>query len=579
MLGAARGRGVVLPRGVAPHRGAPESAGHRPCARPAPGGAPAPRRHSRRHQSAGPSACALHRRPPSGRRARRGRLGGRESAGGARRAGSAREQGRRCRAVPSGGCRSPRRARSRGRSASWCRWRVSCRSRTCGCSSMRSAIVRAEDPDAHLLDCRRRTGARALEQHAVDAGVAKQRDVRRLRAARGDARILSVRRRVRAVVRLRQLAKRRPRSDGERVAGGGDRRRRRARVRRPARRGNRAGRAAATRSRVPSAGIWRTPRRRVPPATGIARRRSSRFSWRASARQLLDVYPDAIAARRAGERGVRHEGRDSRRRHVLLHGARMSSNACTATSGIACRCAWPPCRLQSGTSAAGIPREHWHSGLALPLEFNAELVDYLKATAQGEPRDCSASRLYARRFSRWLRIPGGAGSGTPGQRGPGLSCSARSTPPIGIFVPPHNALSKRGLAAVARHGLNVLGSFLSFRPVDAPVGGADAGELVARPPLPDAHGPNARSDRFVYPFVLRYATHAEFGCHSLVPGTTLDELVSRVRGSAAGRRRLLPRDPLLGGRPAAQGRDCGDFSITRRGAADVRFVPAEELFA
>src|ERR1019366_1109405 len=36
--------------------------------------------------------------------------------------------------------------------------------------------------------------------------------------------------------------------------------------------------------------------------------------------------------------------------------------------------------------------------------------------------------------------------------------------PISVFVPPHNALSKRGLSAVASAGLNILGSFLSFRP-------------------------------------------------------------------------------------------------------------------
>ena len=36
----------------------------------------------------------------------------------------------------------------------------------------------------------------------------------------------------------------------------------------------------------------------------------------------------------------------------------------------------------------------------------------------------------------------------------------------------------------------------------------------------------AKSDAFVYPHVLRYSGHAEFGCHSLVPGTTLEELVA-----------------------------------------------------
>jgi hypothetical protein len=35
----------------------------------------------------------------------------------------------------------------------------------------------------------------------------------------------------------------------------------------------------------------------------------------------------------------------------------------------------------------------------------------------------------------------------------------------------------------------------------------------------------AKHDRFVYPFTLRYRDHAEFGCHSLIPGTSVDELV------------------------------------------------------
>ena len=30
----------------------------------------------------------------------------------------------------------------------------------------------------------------------------------------------------------------------------------------------------------------------------------------------------------------------------------------------------------------------------------------------------------------------------------------------------------------------------------------------------------------MYPHVLRYRRHAEFGCHSLIPDTTLEDLVS-----------------------------------------------------
>ena len=64
-----------------------------------------------------------------------------------------------------------------------------------------------------------------------------------------------------------------------------------------------------------------------------------------------------------------------------------------------------------------------------------------------------------------------------------------------------------------------------MRPWDA----RTLGQLVARPPA-IAPTPAARkSDRMIYPHVLRYRHHAEFGCHSLIPGTTVEELVQRFR--------------------------------------------------
>ena len=35
-----------------------------------------------------------------------------------------------------------------------------------------------------------------------------------------------------------------------------------------------------------------------------------------------------------------------------------------------------------------------------------------------------------------------------------------------------------------------------------------------------------KSDRLIFPHVLRYRRHGEFGCHSLIPGTTVAELVA-----------------------------------------------------
>src|SRR5262249_1426213 len=148
---------------------------------------------------------------------------------------------------------------------------------------------------------------------------------------------------------------------------------------------------------------------------------------------------------------------------------------------------------------------------------------------------------------------------------------------VSVFVPPHNALSKRGLAAVAAAGLNILGSFLSFRPSMRPWDARPAGNWWRVRRFRASTG-RTRSARFVYPHVLRYERHAEFGCHSLVPGTTLDDLVSGFEEAR---------------------RAGGDFCLATHywevsdpmkvvmmrlldhasSCADVTFVAAEDLFA
>jgi hypothetical protein len=96
---------------------------------------------------------------------------------------------------------------------------------------------------------------------------------------------------------------------------------------------------------------------------------------------------------------------------------------------------------------------------------------------------------------------------------------------IRIFVPPHNALSKRGLEAVSAAGLNLLGSFLSFRPSMRPWEPRTLGNWQRVRAYRSSLG-RGKADRMIYPHVLRYRRHAEFGCHSLIPGTTLEELVA-----------------------------------------------------
>ena len=232
----------------------------------------------------------------------------------------------------------------------------------------------------------------------------------------------------------------------------------------------------------------------------------------------------------------------------------------------------------AGFADKAIPEKYWHAGRAFPLERMRALVASLRELAAGRPRHDRAARLHARGLSGRPRIPGGAGPRERGSRADRRISSGCSTRAIRVFVPPHNALSKRGLAAVTRPGLNLLGSFLSFRPSMRPWDAAHARQLVAHRALSRARPAATKADRMIYPHVLRYRHHAEFGCHSLIPGTTFEELVARLRRGARGRRRFLPRDALLGSRRDAEETCCCGSSITRRGVPDVEFVAVERLF-
>jgi predicted deacetylase len=177
-----------------------------------------------------------------------------------------------------------------------------------------------------------------------------------------------------------------------------------------------------------------------------------------------------------------------------------------------------------GYERAGIPREHWRSGEACALDRNAELVPFLKQLVTAG-RATIALHGYTHQD-----YPGGfefEAAPDPDRRVREGLCYLRDTlnASISVFVPPHNALSKRGLSAVSGAGLNILGSFLSFRPS---MRSWDHRTLANwwRVRAFRESTRRQKTDRLVYPHVLRYASHAEFGCHSLIPGTTLDELVA-----------------------------------------------------
>ena len=229
-----------------------------------------------------------------------------------------------------------------------------------------------------------------------------------------------------------------------------------------------------------------------------------------------------------------------------------------------------------GYKQPGIPPEHWESGISFAIESNGDLVAFLKSHVAAGRATIALHGYTHQDFPDGFEFQAAPDPERRVAEGlPYLSSTLGA--PISIFVPPHNALSKHGLQAVGRAGLNILGSFLSFRPS---MRAWDSPTLVnwwRVRRFRQATG-RTRGDALVYPHVLRYADHAEFGCHPLVPGTTFEALAAgfdearRVGGDFclathywevdAAMKSVLLR--LL------------DYAARH---ADVKFVAAEELFA
>lgn len=177
----------------------------------------------------------------------------------------------------------------------------------------------------------------------------------------------------------------------------------------------------------------------------------------------------------------------------------------------------------AGFRDKAIPEKYWQAGRAFALEENRGLVDRLRELITAGRVTIAQHGYTHEDFAGGYEFQAAPDIEQRLQAGRSYLDETLRTR-VSIFVPPHNALSKRGLAAVSAGGLNLLGSFLSFRPS---MRRWDAHTLSNwwRVRRYRASLGLAKSDRFIYPYVLRYRQHAEFGCHSLIPGTTFEHLV------------------------------------------------------
>ena len=119
-----------------------------------------------------------------------------------------------------------------------------------------------------------------------------------------------------------------------------------------------------------------------------------------------------------------------------------------------------------GYERKGIPREHWTSGEAFALEKNGALMPFLKAQLAAKRVSIALHGYTHQDYPDGYEFQSAPDPERRVREGLAYLQSTLGTS-ISVFVPPHNALSKRGMAAVSAAGLNLLGSFLSFRPSGA----------------------------------------------------------------------------------------------------------------
>jgi hypothetical protein len=158
----------------------------------------------------------------------------------------------------------------------------------------------------------------------------------------------------------------------------------------------------------------------------------------------------------------------------------------------------------AGFADKAIPRQYWQAGRVFPLEENPAIVARLK--------DLVASKraIVMQHGFTHEDFPGGP--------------EFQAAPDLEWRLTAGRSYLET-LLAVAAAGLNVLGSFLSFRPSMRPWDGQTPGNWWRVRRYRTKTG-RTKADALIYPHVLRYASHAEFGCHSLVPGTKAEELIA-----------------------------------------------------
>ena len=168
------------------------------------------------------------------------------------------------------------------------------------------------------------------------------------------------------------------------------------------------------------------------------------------------------------------------------------------------------------TKSGAIPEKYWSGDKIFPIGENKELVQFLK----GKIREGKVS-ITLHGYSHKDNLDGyefetGANLYNKVKRGKEYLEELFDVK-IEAFVPPHNIVSKEGLAAVVDNGLNLV-NIPSFRFGRRPF---RLGNII---PFIKLRAFRARYKNRKYPYVLNFGNHKEVGYYSLTPQVSFESL-------------------------------------------------------
>lgn len=171
--------------------------------------------------------------------------------------------------------------------------------------------------------------------------------------------------------------------------------------------------------------------------------------------------------------------------------------------------------FQACTKSGALPEEYWQGDRTFPIDKNKELVEFLRKKIKEGKVSIMLHGYSHKDYKGSYEFVAGANLSQKVKEGKRYLEELFETE-IKTFVPPHNALSRKGMKAVIDNGLHLIGSF--------PV-------WVYKDPIPPAlikrkiYQLKTRR-KAPYPYILKFPDHLEMSHYTLTSRTNLRKLIA-----------------------------------------------------